>query len=495
MGLNSSQACKQVTDRAFVALATAALLTNFLWFEVVERTACLGFSAQDGTTRDTTYLTLFLVGMGLVGALGCTVPGWLLKRWRSLAPWCATAGLLAAVAVAWAPSEAPYPAAFIATGVANVAFLLVDTVLLAYIADRRVMSMSVIMVFVLRTALLYCLDMAPAVACRAAATLLPIACALCSMLAASKIGSRDQLSFSSHVRLKAPASHTMVTLLVLAAVIYAVTASTMTFDYWQPGLFAGIHPLPFLAGTAVFLLVCHFTLVATRADFLMRFLPGLFVLLAANVVMGASGAGLVSLGEPAGTVAGLFVEMYCESFAWLLMLYAARMLSIAPLRLVGIFLFVEASVEGALYATQTGPSSLTSVMLMILLVVLALIWNLHQLYQLNARSEQAPCSTCPYRQAAHKTGPEVRQQDEAPSPPNRSETFTEDRRRALARAHDLSARETDVFVLLAQGYSRRYIGDELFISYGTVSTHTSRIYEKFGVHSKQELLALVNEVS
>lgn len=61
----------------------------------------------------------------------------------------------------------------------------------------------------------------------------------------------------------------------------------------------------------------------------------------------------------------------------------------------------------------------------------------------------------------------------------------------VALAHDLSPRETEVFMLLAQGRSRAFIQDALSVSEGTVKTHTSRVYQKLGVSSKQELLSCV----
>lgn len=62
---------------------------------------------------------------------------------------------------------------------------------------------------------------------------------------------------------------------------------------------------------------------------------------------------------------------------------------------------------------------------------------------------------------------------------------------ALARRHGLSEREEEVFLLLAQGRSRRFICEELYISDGTAKSYISRIYKKFKVSSKQELLAAV----
>ncbi len=61
----------------------------------------------------------------------------------------------------------------------------------------------------------------------------------------------------------------------------------------------------------------------------------------------------------------------------------------------------------------------------------------------------------------------------------------------IAQDHGLSPRETDVFMLLARGRSRSVIQEELSISEGTVKTHTSRIYQKFGVDGKQGLLSEV----
>lgn len=63
--------------------------------------------------------------------------------------------------------------------------------------------------------------------------------------------------------------------------------------------------------------------------------------------------------------------------------------------------------------------------------------------------------------------------------------------RELCDEYDLSARELDVFILLARGYSAARIQQELYIAAGTVNYHTRNIYAKLGVHSKQEVIELV----
>ena len=50
-----------------------------------------------------------------------------------------------------------------------------------------------------------------------------------------------------------------------------------------------------------------------------------------------------------------------------------------------------------------------------------------------------------------------------------------------------------MFELLAQGRNGGHIQRQLGVSYNTVKTHVAHIYTKFGVHSHQELIDLVEE--
>ena len=67
---------------------------------------------------------------------------------------------------------------------------------------------------------------------------------------------------------------------------------------------------------------------------------------------------------------------------------------------------------------------------------------------------------------------------------------------ACAKVQDdfgLTAREMDVFGLLARGRTSAYIQKALSISDGTARTHISHIYKKLGVKSQQALLDIVEE--
>lgn len=63
----------------------------------------------------------------------------------------------------------------------------------------------------------------------------------------------------------------------------------------------------------------------------------------------------------------------------------------------------------------------------------------------------------------------------------------------MAREFGLSPRETEVFHLLARGRSLPVIMKELTIAKGTAQTHVRHVYEKTHVHTKQELIDLIED--
>ena len=63
---------------------------------------------------------------------------------------------------------------------------------------------------------------------------------------------------------------------------------------------------------------------------------------------------------------------------------------------------------------------------------------------------------------------------------------------ALTKQHGLSQREKEVLTLLAAGDLPRSIGAKLHIAPGTAKAHIQHIYAKIGIHSKDELLELLN---
>lgn len=64
---------------------------------------------------------------------------------------------------------------------------------------------------------------------------------------------------------------------------------------------------------------------------------------------------------------------------------------------------------------------------------------------------------------------------------------------SFAAERGLSPRETEVFELLVKGRSAPFIRDELCISLNTVTSHIKHIYTKLDVHTRQELIDLVEQ--
>lgn len=62
---------------------------------------------------------------------------------------------------------------------------------------------------------------------------------------------------------------------------------------------------------------------------------------------------------------------------------------------------------------------------------------------------------------------------------------------SLSQRHGLSERQREILLLLAEGNTPRAVSNQLSISPGTVKAHVQHIYKKLGVHSKEELDALV----
>lgn len=62
---------------------------------------------------------------------------------------------------------------------------------------------------------------------------------------------------------------------------------------------------------------------------------------------------------------------------------------------------------------------------------------------------------------------------------------------AVADEYRLTRREREVLEILATGRSQAYIQEQLVISAGTATTHITHIYQKLGIHSRSELLDLL----
>lgn len=63
----------------------------------------------------------------------------------------------------------------------------------------------------------------------------------------------------------------------------------------------------------------------------------------------------------------------------------------------------------------------------------------------------------------------------------------------VAAQNNLTSREREVLELLGKGYSLSRVCEELCIAKGTAKAHTDHIYTKLGIHTRRELLDLLNQ--
>ena len=70
-------------------------------------------------------------------------------------------------------------------------------------------------------------------------------------------------------------------------------------------------------------------------------------------------------------------------------------------------------------------------------------------------------------------------------------TSIDDRCEAIAKAKHLTPRELEIMQLLCKGRTKAYIAETLYLTENTVKGHTKHIYTKLDVHSKQELMDLI----
>ena len=69
-----------------------------------------------------------------------------------------------------------------------------------------------------------------------------------------------------------------------------------------------------------------------------------------------------------------------------------------------------------------------------------------------------------------------------------------ERCQAIAQVNHFTPRESEIFILLAQGYTIPAISEKLFVSENTVKSHVKSIYQKLDVHARTELIERVNTV-
>lgn len=178
-------------------------------------------------------------------------------------------------------------------------------------------------------------------------------------------------------------------------------------------------------------------------------------------------------------------DSFAHILSWATVFCVAKSVAIPPFRLAGLALAAYAASSIA-WLVLIGESEMLETVASV-----AAITILYILTIVTVKTGEGPAPAvleAPVERVIGEGAPGAAAQ---PALTDRLGESVEERCLEIAREKGLSPRETDVMVLLAQGRTRLYIQEELFIAENTVKTHIAHIYKKLGVGNRQELLDMV----
>lgn len=260
---------------------------------------------------------------------------------------------------------------------------------------------------------------------------------------------------------------TAYVVLVACSVLSAVARALSNLGYWgREYAIASDYAASVLPAGIVLSLLVYIAFFKIKETEVLVNLGVLFAIVLGGMFLQDAQIGAV-LGVSASVTdwLSIAVELFSQFLFWIAMILAIRQSGIHPYRAIGVgegAMSAAALLLGVLlYGTSGAQGTLVAAsMYGVLIVVLVLL-----------RRAQRGKAAASRRSDGSRTIEEICA--------------------GIARDHGLSPREAEVFALLAQGRSRTFIQNELFLSDGTVKTHIRHIYQKLDVHDKQELISLM----
>lgn len=325
-------------------------------------------------------------------------------------------------------------------------------------------------------------------------TILCIALPLVSCLAFLKAHSRS--SDISHEKIVGPAIAYNVILVLSAFLALAMASAISTVGFWsnvrvdyytEDRVWAFVQTL---IASALVLVLSYFTIYRpARYPLSVRYQAPFLVVVAAFFCVSIQS--LLNIELVVLDTAILSVEFFAHVFAWAAMAAAIQKLNIPPLKLIGSAQLFHAGIW-FLWESLKGSSTLysnivLSVICYILIVITALAAPVINGFFLRRKTLSMENSNQLMISGEVPYANSVSSSDIA--------NDLESRCNALGMYYGLTQREKDVLTLIAQGRSQIRIEEELMLSRSTVKTHTSNIFSKMRVHSRQEIIDLVLEKS
>lgn len=295
-------------------------------------------------------------------------------------------------------------------------------------------------------------------------------------------------------------------MMAVSAILLAVIRSVSYLGVWgntnanislsTPWLMGFIVPAVFLIAFAYFALIrmADFTLT-------MRFQPAMLLIMVGLFVV-ALQATPDSESLPFLTDVIQIDELFAHLLFWTVAITALDALDTPSYRVIGISgtIYAAASIAWVLIL---GSSDIMNNIFVLLVTYVAVIVAMYVTwlggrrrtgdfagaFAVEAAGGAAGAGAVDGAGAGGIAGADAPRTDDSAQPPL-TKTVT-DTCLAMAGRYALSPRETEVFVLLAQGRTRAFIQDELVLSSSTVKTHVSHIYAKMDVHDRQEMMDLI----
>lgn len=519
--------CMKREDGTRALFAAASLVAIILWADLLGHG--LGFESAATAVQSLGNSRLFFLGGFTAAALASIVLAKRAAKMGFLPMRCALAISVAGTlfysgshAQAFFPSDAVAIAGLFLCGAGYYATTLLTYCELAKVKRLSVAIAAVAAALFLKTVLGSWLSVsAPIVAQIALSCALPVV-SFASLAAMGRLGSGNLDNYRSRKPLSNAGVSDLLFLLVAVSLVLAALRGTSHLGLWGEG-YSG-SPVSTVAGYVTVGVAlsafAYFTLVRNSNNhMLVRFQPA-FLVLAAGFVLYVLQDEFFTASGPAPLFDWLYmtIELFGHLLSGTLIMTAIRTTKLAAWTFQG----VSDSAFGLvaipwIFLAQDASVDMRSIMVVaVFLVMVAAIrpmstrpFEIEHSLDMDSvphfRPAETPLIAVSMPPHASDDGPTVSGDSCAKGKATASESvsasfdgFRVERRlaeyhREIALSHSLSARETDVFMLLAQGRSRPYICEVLYLSDGTVKTHVSHIYRKFDVHSRQELLDAVQE--
>ena len=275
-------------------------------------------------------------------------------------------------------------------------------------------------------------------------------------------------------------------LMVTSAVVLAVIRSVSYLGMWGNTNASVSTMVPWLTGfvaPALCVLVFAYGLLVLTADrsLAVRFQPALLLILLGLFVVAIQanpeGATLTFLTDVIQVD-----ELFAHLLFWAVTAAALEVLNVPSYRVIGFAaaLYAGTSIAWVILLSRASIVVTLLVMLSTYALVVGILYS--SWFSARRHTDGEPGGENRLSGDAHAKAGDA----DAPLAKTIADTCL-----TMAQRYGLSPRETEVFVLLAQGRTRAFIQDELVLSGSTVNTHVSHIYVKMDVHDRQEMMDLI----